>query len=139
MRTRWLALAAASLSFTITANRGLAQQAAGATQEAGPVVTEIAVGTGVADRQIQGAAETFPTTVGTVYCFTKIGKTQAGATVEHAWYHGDQEVGRKQLAISGSPWRTWSSKVIPPEAAGDWRVDVVADGKVIKSVSFKVQ
>jgi hypothetical protein len=49
------------------------------------------------------------------------------------------EVGRKQLNIGGSPWRTWSSKLIPADATGDWRVDVVADGKVIKSVPFKVQ
>jgi hypothetical protein len=139
MRMRWLAVTSVGLSL-VTANRGLAQQAAaGAAQETGPVVTEAAVGTGVADRQIQGASETFPATVGSVYCFTKIGKTQAGATIEHVWYHGDQEVARKQLTIGGSPWRTWSSKTIPPEATGDWRVDVVADGKVIKSVSFKVQ
>jgi hypothetical protein len=121
----------------VTAGRGQAQQAAG--QETGPVVTEAAVGTSVADRQLQGAADSFPATVGTLYCFTRIGQTQAGAAIEHVWYHGDVEVGRKQLNIGGSPWRTWSSKLIPADATGDWRVDVVADGKVIKSVSFKVQ
>lgn len=136
MRTQWMAAAAAVLLAAAPA-RGLAQQAA--AQETGPVVTEAAVGTSVADRQLQGAADSFPATVGTLYCFTKIGQTQSGATIEHVWYHGDVEVGRKQLNIGGSPWRTWSSKLIPADATGDWRVDVVADSKVLKSVSFKVQ
>lgn len=135
MGTQWMAAAAAALLAAAPA-RGLAQQAA---QETGPVVTEAAVGTSVAERQLQGAADSFPATVGTLYCFTKIGQTQAGATVEHVWYHGDVEVGRKQLNIGGSPWRTWSTKLIPADATGDWRVDVVADGKVLKSVPFKVQ
>jgi hypothetical protein len=128
--------AAATALLAAAPGRGLAQQAA---QESGPVVTEAAVGTSVAERQLQGVADSFPATVGTLYCFTKIGQTQAGATVEHVWYHGDEEMGRKQLNIGGSPWRTWSSKLIPADATGDWRVDVVADGKVLKSVSFKVQ
>jgi hypothetical protein len=131
-----MALTALALS-SAAASRGLAQQAAG--QDTGLVVTEAAVGTSVADRQLQGPADSFPATVGTLYCFTKIGQTQAGATIEHVWYHGDVEVGRKQLNIGGSPWRTWSSKVIPADATGDWRVDVLAEGKVLKSVSFKVQ
>ena len=46
---------------------------------------------------------------------------------------------KKELEIGGSPWRTWSSKIIPPDATGDWHADVVADGKVLKSVAFKVQ
>ena len=138
MRTRWLAVSAVALC-SMTTSRGLAQEAAAAGQEAGPVVTEAAGGTGVVERQIQGSAETFPATVGTLYCFTKIGQTQAGATIEHVWYHGDEEVARKQLTIGGSPWRTWSSKIIPPEATGDWRVDILADGGVLKSVAFKVQ
>ncbi len=139
MRTRWLALTTVALAL-MTATRGLAQQdTSAAAQGTGPVVTEAAVGTSVVDRQIQGAAETFPATVGTLYCFTKIGQTQAGATIEHVWYHGDEEVARKELSIGGSPWRTWTSKVIPAEATGDWRVDIMADGKVLKSISFKVQ
>jgi hypothetical protein len=129
----WTALALSS----VVASRGMAQQAAG--QESGPVVIEAGVGTGVVDRQLQGPADSFPATVGTLFCFTKIGETEAGATIEHVWYHSDVEVGRKQLNIGGSPWRTWSSKIIPADATGDWRVDILAGGQVIKSVSFKVQ
>ena len=119
---------------TLAGTRLAAQDAAAA----GPTV-EAAVGTGVQDRQLQGGAESFPASVGKVYCFTKIGKTAPGAEFEHVWYHGTDEVGRVKLTAQASPWRTYSSKNVPPEATGDWRVDVVQDGKVLKSVSFKVQ
>ena len=136
MRTRWMAVTAVALSW-VTATWGLAHEAA--AQETSPVVTEAGVGTGVVDRQLQGQADSFPATVGTLYCFTKVEQAQAGSTIEHVWYHSDVEVGRVELNIGGSPWRTWSSKIIPPDATGDWRVDIVANGQVIKSLSFKVQ
>lgn len=132
MRTRWLAMTAVTLS-CVAAGRGLAQE------QAGPVVMEAAVGTAVVDRELQGAAEMFPATVGTLYCFSRIGQTQAGTTIEHVWYFGDQEVARVELSIGGSPWRTWSSKTIPAEATGSWRVDIVANGNVLKSLAFTVQ
>jgi hypothetical protein len=114
-----------------------AQEAA--AQASGPTVDEGGVGTGVVDRALQGMAESFPATVATLYCFTRIGHTEAGVTVEHVWYFNDQEVARKELTVGGSPWRTWSSKVIPAEATGSWRVDVLAGGNVIKSFAFTVQ
>jgi len=130
MRARWLAVTLVPL-LTVPAARL-------AAQDAGPTV-EAAVGTAIVNRELQGAAETFPANVGTVYCYIKVSKTQAGAAIEAVWYHSDVEVGRKALNIGGSPWRTSSSKIIPPDATGDWRVDVVSDGKVVKSVSFKGQ
>ncbi|MBI2403642.1 MAG: DUF2914 domain-containing protein [Gemmatimonadetes bacterium] len=117
----------------VAAGRGLAQE------QTGPVVVDAAVGTAVVDRELQGAAEMFPATVGTVYCFSRIGQTQAGTTIEHVWYFGEEEVARVELSIGGSPWRTWSSKTIPAEATGSWRVDIVANGNLLKSLSFTVQ
>jgi hypothetical protein len=136
MRAHWLTVFAVSLSLA-AAVPAEAQEAA--AQTAGPTVDEGGVGTGVMDRALQGMAESFPATVGTLYCFTKIGHTEAGTTVEHVWYFNDQEVARKELNIGGSPWRTWSSKVIPAEATGNWRVDVMAGGAVVKSYAFTVQ
>lgn len=135
MRGRWLASALVLSLGTVT--RVAAQEPA--AQDAGPTV-EAAVGTAIVNRELEGAAETFPATVGTVYCWVKVSKTQPGTTVDAVWYHSNVEVGRKTLNIGGSPWRTNSSKIIPPDATGDWRVDIAgADGKVLKSVSFKVQ
>lgn len=136
MRAQWLAVSAVALSLVMAAPVE-AQEAA--AQASGPTVDEGGVGTGVVDRALQGMAESFPATVATLYCFTRIGHTEAGVTVEHVWYFNDQEVARKELAVGGSPWRTWSSKVIPAEATGSWRVDVLAGGNVIKSFAFTVQ
>ena len=136
MRAQWLAVSAVALSLVMAAPVE-AQEAA--AQASGPTVDEGGVGTGVVDRALQGMAESFPATVATLYCFTRIGHTEAGATVEHVWYFNDQEVARKELTVGGSPWRTWSSKTIPAEATGAWRVDVVAGGTVIKSFAFTVQ
>ncbi len=138
MHGRWLAVAV-SLSTMVVTRVAAQGGAAAAPAQGGPEVMEAAVGTAVVDRQLQGAAETFPTTVGNVFCLVKVGKTQAGAKIELVWYHSNTEVGRKELTMGGSPWRTYGSKVIPPDATGDWRVDIVADGKVLKSVGFKVQ
>ena len=44
-----------------------------------------------------------------------------------------------KLKVGGSPWRTYSSKTIPADGSGDWRCDVVQDGKVLTSVKFKVE
>ena len=135
MRGRWLA--GTLLLLSVGTTRLVAQGAA--AQDAGPVITEASVGTAVADRQLQGAAESFPASVGTVFCYIKVEKTHAGATLDVVWSHSGVEVGRKTLNIGGSPWRTWSSKIVPADATGEWKVDITADGKVLKSIEFKVQ
>lgn len=99
---------------------------------------EAAVGTAIAERQLAGAGESFPAGTAKLYCFTKI--SNAGdSEIEHVWFKGDAEQGRVILKIGGSPWRTWSSKTLGPDSAGDWRCDVVKDGAVLQSVRFKVE
>ena len=104
-----------------------------------PIPTvEAAVGTSVADKALAGAAESFPAGTASVVCFSRV-SGGAGTEIEHVWYKGDTEMFRKKLSISGSPFRTWSSKKLPADAAGDWRCDVVQNGKVLTSVKFKVE
>src|SRR5260370_37762950 len=91
-----------------------------AQETEGPTV-DAAIGTAVQDRELQGAADSFPTTVGKVYCFTKLGKVQPGSEFEHVWYHGNDEVGRETLKAESSPWRTWSSRNIPRAPTVDLR------------------
>jgi hypothetical protein len=136
MRKYWPA-ALALISITAASSIGGAQEAqqAGAAKAA---VVEVAVGTAVAGRQLTGMAESFPASTGTLYCYMKISNA-SDAQVEHVWYRGDTEMSRVKLTIGGSPWRTWSSKTITPESAGDWRCDVVMDGKVLQSARFKVE
>lgn len=102
-------------------------------------VAEIAIATAVVDRQPEGAGSSFPSDVGTLYCWTRVTGAEGETQVEHVWYYNDQEVARVPLRIAGSSWRTWSSKTIMATATGNWRVDVVGpDGTVLKSASFTV-
>ena len=135
MRKNWRVL-------LIAAGLGLSSQALAqdATQAGAPKMAsaEVAVGTGIAERQLTGMAESFPASAGTLYCYMKIADA-AGSEIEHVWYKGDTEMARVKLNVAGTPWRTWSSKKIGADAAGDWRCDVVQNGTVIKTARFKVE
>ena len=106
---------------------------------AGASVTEMVFCTSVQERQPTGEATSFGADIGSVTCFTKIIGAAVESSVTHAWYHGDQEMGRVELPVRSSMWRTWSAKTIPTGATGPWRVDVLsAAGDVLKSASFTV-
>lgn len=124
-RAGWAILLAVLL---LVANTPVAAQA--------PTV-EAQVATSVVDRMPQGAATSFPATVGEVYCWTRI-TGAANTTITHVWIRDGVEH-PVQLNVGGSPWRTWSSKVIPPEWTGQWRVEVRgAGGAVLQTVNFTV-
>jgi hypothetical protein len=100
---------------------------------------EAGVGTGVADRALTGESDSFKAAdAQKLYCFSRV-TGAADSDIEHVWYHGTEEVGRIKLHVGGSPWRTHSYKTLGDNAAGDWRCDVVQDGKVLQSVKFKVE
>lgn len=115
---------------------GLALAPPGARAEAQATV-EAQVATAVVDRMPQGAGTQFPTDVGELYVWMRITGAE-GTTVQHVWMHDGMEY-PVSLAVGGSPWRSWSSKVIPPEWAGDWTVEIRAqDGTVLQTLSFTV-
>ena len=58
--------------------------------------------------------------------------------IRHIWIHGELEF-PVTLPVNGSPWRTWSRKTIPPEWAGEWRVEIRdAQGNLLDTRSFTV-
>jgi hypothetical protein len=135
MRKYWPVVVAATFSMTSLVTAQEASQAGAARAPA----AEAAVGTSVAERALAGAAETFPAATEKLVCFSKVSNVPADSEIEHVWFKGDDEQARVKLRIGGSPWRTHSSKTMPAGASGDWRCDVVHDGKVIQSVKFKVE
>lgn len=135
MRKHWPAVFAALIVAIPVLGAQDARQA-GAPKAA--AAAEVAVGTAVAERQLTGMAESFPASTGALYCYMKISNA-ADAQVEHVWFKGDTEMSRVKLTVTGSPWRTWSTKKLGADAAGDWRCDVVVDGKTVQSAKFKVQ
>ena len=122
----------------LSATTARAQDATQAGTAKAAATAEVTVGTAVANHELTGGAESFPKGTAKLYCMSKI--TGMDSTeVEHVWYKGDAEQGRVKLKVGGSPWRTYSSKTLGPDASGDWRCDVVQDGKVLQSVKFKVE
>lgn len=107
-----------------------------------PAVTveNIQVCTSVEDRQPVGSDTTFIADVEQLYCFTEVSSDQDSTTISHVWYYNDQEMVNVELAVKGKTWRTWSSKKIVVDWAGNWRVDVLsAAGEVLASKKFTVQ
>jgi hypothetical protein len=98
---------------------------------------EAQVASAVVDRMPEGAATSFPATVGELFIWSRV--TDAGGTsIQHVWMHDGNEY-PVSLAIGGSPWRTWSSKVIPPEWTGEWIVEIrAANGTVLETLTFTV-
>ncbi len=98
---------------------------------------EVQVARQIVDRMPQDPGTSFPVDVGEVFCWSRV-TGAAGTTIQHVWIHGEMEF-PFSLDIGGSPWRTWTSKTIPPEWAGDWRVEIRdADGTLLDTVSFTV-
>jgi hypothetical protein len=115
-------------------------------QAAAPAPSALTVALGVvarsvADRTPQDTGTTFPADVGQLVCFTEIEGATADApeTIHHVWFRGDEQVADVELAIGGSPWRTWSRKTVPADWTGPWHVEIRdAGGTVLKRIDFTV-
>jgi len=98
---------------------------------------EMVVCAAVRDRVPAGVADTFPSDIFGVYCYTRLVGARGGTTVKHVWFHGETKMGEISLPVRSLPWRTWSIKEMREDWKGDWRVDLVAsDGTVIASKKF---
>jgi hypothetical protein len=128
------------LGFIMAALVSLVLPAPGGGSEGMLKVDEMDFCAAVRDREPVGAAEAFPSDIARVTCFTKIVGAEDTVSVEHVWYFGDREMARVELAVRSPSWRTWSTKTMTPEWAGEWRVDVVeSDTTVIASKEFTLE
>jgi hypothetical protein len=102
-------------------------------------VEKMGAGTGIEQKELVGADSSFSSSVGKVYCFSKILGAE-GKEIEQVWYFNDKEVNRVKIAVKYPSYRCWSYKTIQPNQTGTWRVDVVdTAGKVLKSISFTIK
>lgn len=102
-------------------------------------VTRAVVATDVVDREPVGEAESFAADVGQVFFYTVIEGDFPETQLEHVWLRDGEEVARVPLTVRGPRWRTWSSKSIPAEWAGDWEARLVdADDNVLATAAFTV-
>lgn len=103
-------------------------------------VQEMLVVTEVETLKPIGVAESFPATVGKLFCFTKITGARTGTLVRHLWFYGDRLMSEVSLPVKRINWRTYSSQTIRPKWTGSWRVDVTSeDGTLLKSVGFTIE
>lgn len=93
----------------------------------------------VVDREPVGAAETFPEDIERVYGFTEVRGGEEGDSVTHVWLREGEEIARVKLPVKSAKWRTWSSKRIPGEWAGEWKLVVLdAEGNELAATEFRV-
>jgi hypothetical protein len=111
--------------------------AAQAETQTGLRVEEIVVCAAVKDRTPTGVADTFPSDIYGLYCFTRVAGAGDTLAIKHVWYRGETVAAEARLPVRGSPWRTWSYKAMHDDWKGPWKVDVTSpDGSVIASKKF---
>ena len=126
MKIRYLTvLALVALGLTIPAHAS------------GQVSVEAEIARQVVDKMPADAGTSFAVDVGEVFCWTLV-TGASGTEITHTWIHDEMEF-PVTLTIGGSPWRTWTSKTIPPEWAGEWRVEIRdGGGNLLDTRSFTV-
>ena len=72
-----------------------------------------------------------------LYFFTEVNGLK-GKMVRHKWYFQNQLQADVELSIFADRYRTYSSKNIAALQLGEWRVELVAEGKTLASKQFKV-
>lgn len=102
-------------------------------------VTTLEIGTTVEDRNIVNPDTSFSSSVGNLFCFTRITGAEDTTQVSHVWYYDDEEMARTELDVRSSDWRTWSSKNILPTWVGSWRVVIEdAGGNSLAEQTFEI-
>lgn len=103
-----------------------------------PAVQTAAICERVEDRTPRGIRQVYPSTIGTLYCYTHLTEIPSEGMIYHVWYYGNVEIARVELFISPPRWRTWSSKTILPDWKGDWKVEIVYGDYVLKTLTFAI-
>ncbi len=104
-----------------------------------PTVQTAVICERVENRTPMGIRESYPSSIGRLFCFTELAEIPSEGTIHHIWYYGNREMARVELPISLPRWRTWSSKTILPEWKGDWRVEIIHGDYVLTTITFAIQ
>ena len=108
----------------------MAQQSAATAK-----VEDAKLGKDVKDRQIVDETTDFAMQ-DKVFLWLKV-TGASGETLKATWKVGEQTY-TSDLAVGGSPWRTWCYKIVA--VAGDWTVSIAdSKGTVLKDLTFKVK
>ena len=133
----WLAATPPALAQTAAEDSVGAGQPVLRVSESALRVSEMVFCAGVSSMTPVAAADTFPSDIFSIYCFTRIAGAIGTTAVLHRWYYEDRNLANIELPVKSPLWRTWSSKKMTSGLRGKWKVDVTElDGTVIDSGTF---
>jgi hypothetical protein len=80
--------------------------------------------TAIADREPVDTLQNIEAQEQKVYYFTELLDMQ-GQTATHRWEYNGEVIAEIAFEVKGPRWRVWSSKKLPPESLGEWKVSVL--------------
>ena len=108
------------------------------TAPAQNLTAEASVGTGIENRELVGAADSFSADVGQVVGWSRILGANQPTEVRHVWSLNGEEVSSVPLNVQSASFRTYSRKTLYGRT-GSWTFEVKdTEGKVLASKSFEV-
>ena len=139
----WLSLSMIALVLLLTTPclaQEPAEEPASPPEEAPALTVSATICTEIQEREPVGAGDTFPATVGKLFCHTLVEGAEEPTLITHVWYYGEENLAEVTLEVNSVRWRTWSSKNIIESWTGGWHVDILDEGgKVLASIAFQIQ
>jgi len=87
-----------------------------------------------------GSGDVFTSDLKKLMCFTRVVGAKEDTEIIHNWYFGEKLLASISLHVGSDNWRTYSSKTVLPEYAGEWKVEIVLpDGRLLKKIYFIVE
>ena len=102
---------------------------------------EIKICRNIKNRSPVGVGEIFPSSVDSLYCYTKIENLGKKMEVRHVWYYENQIMTQVRYNVKKSNvYRSWTKKTISSFQIGNWRVEVQdRNGTIIGTKQFKIK
>jgi len=119
----------------------VAQSQPASSEKSDIEISRAVIALNINENEPENIADTFPSEVKRVYCFTHLKGVKAPIEIEHRWYWNDDMLNAVKLDIKSASWRTYSAKKILPGMTGEWRVAIVnlSDDSVLKTIKFIVK
>jgi hypothetical protein len=92
----------------------------------------------IQDREPADNVTAVDTGANQIYYFTEL-RGMAGQTVAHRWEHDGKVMFEQKFDVGSDRWRTYSSKSLYPNQAGEWKASVIdAGGATLSSNTFNL-
>ena len=108
-------------------------------KEVGLTILETVMCRKVVNNEPVEIQDVFPRDTKELVCFNRITGADGDMEIVHNWYFNDALVSSVTLPVRAENWRTYSLKVLPEDAVGDWKVEILTkDGRFLQKIYFLV-